>query len=639
MSDKRSNEQLDGLRERLYARGENPKPHPRTSLRPERSFRVDDIAARPPKAAATVIPPPPVDLDLPEGKGGWRDWGRRNLRTILILVGASFFVLSVLISSLYIMLGRNTVSGANIDLGITGPFTVGGGESLALQVGITNQNSVAIESATIIVEYPPGTRSADGQDKELYSERLPVTAGIAPGETRNISVRARVFGEENQEESVRVSVEYRVVGSSATFYKEAAPHRFKIGSAPIALKVDAEETISSGQETTVRLTITSNSPSPISNLIVQAEYPSGFDFTESTPAPVSGRNVWSIPELQPETSATIEISGIVTGTESEQYVVRFTAGVSDERNQGSLASVLAVGDVEFTLENPFLSVEVEVDNRPDETVTIGPNSQAVVSLDVRNTLPTTIHDGLIEVKLSGNALSDSGVSVSNGYYDSNTNTVRFDVASVSSLRRIDPGETVNLSFNIQPETSGVESPQIRLDVSASARRVSQNSARETIAGTIGRTIRVESRPTVAAELLEATAGPVPPRVGQTTTYDLGWRVVNSANSISGAVVTAVLPSYVEWTGETSGSGAWSYNPSTRTIEWQVGSVNSGSEASGTFEVNFLPSSSLTGRTPTLVESASLRSQDNFTGSTLRHSAGAVTTELSDDRNSGVVQGN
>lgn len=631
MLNKRSNERLDKLRERLYARGESPRPQPRTSLREEPSApRVDTMGPKPPAASAPEAPepspvPPPISSR------------RKNIRMILIIVAVSFFILSVAVSSLYILLGRNTISGANIALGITGPFTVGGGDTISLQVGITNQNSVAIESATIVVEYPTGTRSADGDDKELYTERIPITAGIAPGETRNVPVKARVFGEENQEASIRVSVEYRMAGSGATFYKEAAPHRFKIGSAPITFKIDAEKTISSGQETTIKLTLISNSPTPVKNLVVRADYPSGFDFTRSEPAPQSARNIWSIPELKPEESATIEITGVVTGTKTEKYVTHFTVGVSDGRNQGSIASVLAVSDTEFTLEDPFLDVEVQVDNRSDGTVSVASGAPATVALNIRNTLDTTVYDGQIEVKLAGNALADRNVHVSNGYYDSNTKTITFDVSTASSLRSLSPGSTVNLSFSVLPEISGIATPQLTLDVSASARRVSQNSARETIAGTVKRVIRVESRPTLSAELIGSDSGPVPPRVGQSTAYTVGWKITNSANKISGAVVTATLPSYVEWAGETGGSGAWSYNPSTRSVEWRAGSVESGGQVSGSFKVRFVPSSTQVGATPTLVESASLRSNDDFTGSVLRHSAGAVTTAQNGQPGSGAVQ--
>lgn len=635
MSDKRSTEQMDSLRDRLYSRGESPRPYERTSI------KTSPISEVRPKSAPALVEtepplPPESTPDIPMEAGEAPRRGRRY-RKILIATGVVFFTLSVLVSSVYMVLGKNTVSGSNIALNVSGPFTLGGGDTLDLQVGITNQNSVAIESATLIVSYPAGTRAADDSGKELFTERIPLDSSIAPGETRNVALKARIFGEENQEAEVKVSVEYRVSGSSATLVKEALPHRFKISHAPVTLKVEAEETISSGQETTVKVTITSNSSTPINGLMVKAEYPSGFDFSRSEPAPVSGRNVWRVDELKPEASATINVTGVIVGTKADKYVLKFSVGAAGDRNPNDIASLLAVGDTEFTLEDPFLDLQVSINNSEDAVVSIAPDSQATVFIDVENTLDSIIYDGVVEVKLSGNALSNTDVLTNTGYYNSNTHTVRFDSTSASGLRRLNPGATERLSLSLQPSSSGLQTPQIVLEVSASARRISQSSAREQIAGTHQRTLKVESRPTLSATLVGSASGPVPPVVGQETTYDIIWKITNSANSISGAVVTAVLPSYAEWKGESGGAGAWSYNSGTRTIEWQAGNVNAGASVSGSFQVSLLPSSSLVGRTPTLVEAAHLRATDNFTSSLLRQSSDDVTTELEGSRNSGVVQ--
>lgn len=637
MADKHSTERLDDLRERLYARGETPRAHERISIK---NPPASDVR---PKNPASQNPPPPQmtesmmeDEDVAE-ETVEETTPRRSYRKAIIMTAIGFFAISVLVSSVYMVLGKNTVSGSNIVLNVSGPFTIGGGETLDIQVGITNQNSVPIESATLVVSYPPGTRAADDSGKEFFTERTPLDVGIAPGETRNVNLKARVFGEENQESEVKVSIEYRVAGSSATLVKEAAPHRFKIGHAPVTLKVEAEKTISSGQETTIKIVVTSNSSTPISDLMIKADYPPGFDFSRSEPGPVVGRNVWRIDELEPEGSAAIELTGVIVGTKSDKYVMKFSVGAAGERNPNDITSLLAVGDTEFTLEDPFLDIDVFVNNSTNETVSIAPDAQATVFVDVKNTLDTIVYDGVVEVKLSGNALSGTDVSTNTGYYDSNSRTVRFDSTSSGGLRRLNPGASERLSFTLRPPTSGLETPQIVLEVSASARRVSEANAREQIAGTHSRVIKVESRPVVSSTLVSAASGPVPPVVGQETTYEILWKITNSANSISGAVVTAVLPSYVEWEGGGSGSGAWSYNSSTRTIEWQAGSVNSGSSASGTFRVSLLPSTSLVGRTPTLVEAAHMKATDNFTGSLLRQSSDDVTTELSGRRNSGVVQ--
>lgn len=633
MSDKRSHEQMDNLRERLYARGEEPRARKRTELKSE-------PAAAPKRGWDDIVPPRPPQSETPAGaEAAPATPLLRNYRSKLILIGLGFFAVSVALSSVYILLGRNTVSGSNISIGITGPFTVGGGEVLPLQVGITNHNQIAIETATLVVQYPPGTRSSEGEGGELFSERIPLSERIGAGETRNISLRPRIFGEENQEQDIKVSIEYRMTGSSATFFKEAEPLRYKIGSAPIVIRVDTDRTISSGQEANVKLTLTSNSPSPIYDLVVRADYPGAFSFTRSDPAPASGRNIWHISEIQPEGSATIDLYGTFAGTASEKYVLRFAAGVASERNPGELASILAAADTEFTLEVPFLSAGITVDGKSEESVTVAPGAQTSISIDVKNTSATPVYDAVVEIRLSGNALVDSQVSVNNGYYDSNTRTVRFDSSSSPRLGRLDPGAAERFSFSLRPEAGNVQSPQVGLELKATGRRVSETSAREEISGTVKRTIRVEGRLLAEGRVADVVGGQVPPTVGRTTEYRIELRVQNSGNPATGAIVTATLPAYVEWVGNGSGGGAWNYNATTRTIEWRAGGVSAGGAISGTFGVSFLPSSSLIGRTPALVENIQLRADDSFTGTVLRASGAPVSAEISGQRGSGTVQSN
>ncbi|OGG41529.1 hypothetical protein A2837_03445 [Candidatus Kaiserbacteria bacterium RIFCSPHIGHO2_01_FULL_46_22] len=641
MSDKRSSEKLDALRERLYARGDEERPKTRMKLDSERSntenvaqvFDVQPPRHVPPATApdTPIEPGPPLPIKAPIS---------RRWRVRLVLFALGFFVLSLLASSVYLLLGRNNVSGENIELSVTGPFTVGGGEVLSIQVGVANQNNVPVESATLILEYPSGTRSVDDEGKELFSERFPLPE-IAPGEILNQTFQVRAFGEENQESEIRASIEYRVSGSNATFFKETEPFKFKIGSAPVVLNIDAEKTISSGQETTITIEVVSNSPLPLNDLLIKAEYPSGFDYTSSDPSPHSGRNIWKISELPPEGTATIKITGIVIGAESEKRVIKFAAGVAGSRDANTLASILAVAETEFVLEDPFLSVDVSIDGKKDEVVSVAPGMQTNVILDLKNTLDNSVYDTVVEVVLSGNALSDTEVRPVGGHYNSSSRTIRWDSSSSDALTELGPDGNARLAFTLLPQTNGLQTPNITFSVKVSGRRVSENGAREEIAGTIDRTIKVESKPVVQASATHTSSdpGPVPPVVGQPTTYTIAWKAQSSANNLSNVTLTTSLPAYVTWTGVTSGSGQWSYNPTSRIVEWKVGSMQSGREADGTFQVSFLPSASQIDRTPDIIGDSHLRADDSFTGTVLRSTTGALTSELDGDRESGVVQAN
>ena len=71
-------------------------------------------------------------------------------------------------------LGNNVVSGNNIDILVSGPVSIAGGEVLPLDIEVKNNNNIDLNTVDLRVEYPAGTKSADDQSVDLprYSETL-----------------------------------------------------------------------------------------------------------------------------------------------------------------------------------------------------------------------------------------------------------------------------------------------------------------------------------------------------------------------------------------------------------------------------------------------------------------------------------
>lgn len=636
---------IDALRERLYSRGNPPRKRASTKLTEQQHDVATDWEDTPVSSEPKVAPKqnePVEDMESADEVPQMDAMGKRrkSYRKTLLVTAVSFFGAAVVLSSLFILFGGNSISSANIAVSINGPFTVGGGEELPIQVGITNENNVPIESATLIVEYPRGTQAVD-ENEELFIERIPLDT-IRSGETVNVPLRARVFGEENDELEVKVSVEYRVAGSNATFFKEAQPLRFKITTSPVSLDLDAVETIASGQEFTVTLAVQSNASAPLSNLLVQAEYPAGFDFTSSSPNPASGQNTWRIEDLEPEGTAEIEITGVMTGTESETQILRFSVGVPNERDPYTLASAFSTASSEISIEHPFMEVNLSV-NGTEGDLAIAPGQASNVSVTIRNTLDDAVYNAEVRVQLSGNALSDLEIRPSNGFYDSNTQMVIWDSSSRSDLTEILPGTTEELRFTITPKADSIRTPRLDLAASVRARRVRESSVSEALLGSAAATLRVESAVILTGETARDDAGftdtgPVPPVVGETTSYTIVVRAEGGGNDVSDAVVTATLPTYVTWVGTTAGHGSISYSGPNRTVTWKAGDISAGSAAEASFQVTIAPSASQTNTTPTLVSEQRLRAEDRFTGSVVRATSPALTTRVtSDEANSGRVQ--
>lgn len=652
-------ERIRELRERLYARGTKQAPTIRHEL-PKHEIH-DTMEAPKGRSLSTEEKVTPVEViaspvlvererttpvSSPDAVVYGESMGisarRKMLRKKVALIGVIFFVLATGIASLLMFSGNNTISGDNISLNASGPITVGGGEELPFQVSIANQNAVPIQSATLIIEYPQGTHSAENPTKEISIERKQLDS-IEKGELVTIEMKARIFGEENEEKEIKISIDYRVSGSNATFHKEATPLRFKVSTSPIVMTFDSVKSISSGQEITLNLTVQSNSPTPLSDILVKTAYPQGFDFSKSTPETLSGEDTWKIALLKPGEKKVITVKGLMTGFDSETRNFGATAGVADASDKNRLASTLATARTEVKFEQPFLFVKLITNGSPSESVIINTHQTANVEVEFTNKLDTAVYDGKVFVELQGNALDEFEVKVPHGFYDSTKNTITWDSVDEESLKEILPGHSSTLTFSLSPKESIGRAPEVKMNVTVRGQRVFENKAPQELVGTVQGTIKVESVPSIASSVLYkdgpfTNTGPVPPIAERVTQYTYSLSVKADTNDVTGAELTAVLPQYVSWLDLSTDKSKVTYNPATRTMRWSIGDMEARSTKEIFVQVSILPSLSQAGITPTLLEAQRFKATDRFTGTVIRAEAPALTTSLSHEGNKDLEDG-
>ena len=651
----RDQRNIDEVRKRLYDRSHVPKPTPRHKLRDEpvevatdwgegssarakHAPSTSDLRRGMPSAASPAsetasMSDASTDVARPSNSKSGRS-GRVVGRTYrLIILGTSLFLfmLAILISSTYLYFGANQISARNIGINVSGPFAVSGGEELPLQIAVTNQNAVPIESATLIIDYPDGTRSTGEENRQLFEERLPV-GDIDAGETENIPIRIALFGEENEEKEIRATIEYRVAGSNGTFYKDAEPLLVRINSSPLVLRVDAVEQVSSGQEVAVELTLRSNSANPLEDILVNASYPGTFSFVSADPSPDFGNNGWSIDRLEPRGAVTISLLGSINGFTDEEFSLNFVAGTPSSDNPFSMGSVLAEAAHDFIVEEPFLAIETSINGDTDGTAEIPAGEQSEVIITVENSLSETVYDLAIEAAIAGNVYSDESITSTSGFFDADSDTIRWEVSGFPEFQRILPGESRAVSFRVNPDDTRATA-FYTVDTEVFARRVNEASATEELVGEDDAEAKFYTEVEAAREVAHDTgpfqdSGPVPPVARETTTYTLTLAATAGANEATGALVTTALPQHVEWLGEVRGDGELDFNSVSQQIRWEPGDLAAEETKTISFQVAFLPSVLQVGTTPVLMGSQELRATDAYTGVSLRSTAPAVTTELS-----------
>ena len=620
--------QIDEMRRKLYERGGSTSSSVRHDLSPTPQST--------PSTWGGVLPAPVVkpvtnhkegevasESEIPKKK-------RFSYRTIILLGTLGLFLMVLVLSSLYMMLGNTQISNKNIGININGPLTIGGGQEMKLQIGITNQNKVPIESAVLIVYFPAGTKSVGEDSQDKFEER--VTVGrINAGEAINIPVSAIMFAEENKEQQIRATVEYRMVDSNGTFDKEADPLTFKINSSPLVISVDSIKKVSAGQDVEVKLTVKSNAPTPLKDILVSANYPSNFDYSSASPEPVYRESDWLIKEILPEKSVTIIIKGAIVGQQAEEFQMKFSAGTPQKDNQFIIGSVLANATADFVIEQPFIDVKLSVNNQDTEVVTLQTGDSTQVRVTVQNTLSETLYDMAVEVGIKGNILVRDSVNVQNGYYDSVKDVIRFDPSGDASLKEINPGATKSFSFTLRPSDKK-ETPAFSLTANAYARRVQENRATEQLVGTAKGEVKFTSSVGVTRVVARSVpgfvdVGPLPPMADTETTYSVTLEASAGGNDVTGGVLMTSLPQYVNWKNLSSGDGSIIFNPVSKELTWTIGTITAGTKKSITFQIGLLPSQNQIGTIPAILGSQRFRATDRFTGDVVRAEAAPASSEL------------
>lgn len=563
-----------------------------------------------------------------------------------LLVSVMFFVIASSIAFYRFYWGSNTISANNIEISVAGPVSVSGGQKISLDIKVDNNNKTDLKTADLRVEYPDGTRAIDDLETELKRTRDEL-GDIPQGQSVSKRVEAIIFGEEKSKKEIKVTVEYRVSGSSAIFYKEKT-YEVVISDSPISIEVLGLKEINVNQGIDFTVTIRSNSSGPIRNLLLKAEYPFGFIFADSSEKTLDPNNsLWAIGDLSPGQKKTIKIYGKFQGQDGEDKVLRFKTGVASNKDEKVIATVLVDSVAEVSIKKPFIGIQIALDgSTANEFVT---KSSKIVKADItwKNNLTTPIKDAEIQIRFKGNALNKSSVFTDQGFYRSIDNTIIFDKEKNPSLASIAPGESGSLSFSfgsLSPYSGGssiVAEPLISLDIVANGKRLEGDNVPQEVLYTATRNVKIATDMRLSSRAVHwsgpfENTGPMPPKAESETTYTVIWTIANTSNKIKDAKVVATLPVYARWLSKISPANeSISFNSVGSEVVWDVGDIEVGAGITSppkevAFQISFLPSLSQEGQSPVILNDSTLSGTDSFTLTPVGETRPSLTTSLKTD---------
>ena len=569
----------------------------------------------------------------------------KRLAMWLFVAATTFFVFAVLTAFFYLTGSRNILTNDKIDLKVTGPTKVAAGEVLPLAIEIKNNNASTLEVTDLLIEYPKGSRSAEDVTEPLLRVRMGL-GDVSPGQRIATTTSAIIFGEEGTKQQVVVSLEYRVAGSNAIFVKERA-FDVEIDDSPVRLLIGAPNAVNSGNDITLDITVKSNSPAPLENVILKADYPFGFKFDSATPQPSFSETVWSIGDLPPQGEKKITLRGSLEGQHDEERIFRFEIGVA--RGSGDFTDMgTSFADAEhtITIARPFVDLTFSVDGQTGNVLTIPAGEDVELNVVWRNNLSDRLGDAVLQLVLTGQGIDEKTIKSSSGYYDSSKNTLTWDKRTVNDFSVLEAGESGRVGVRFMTlsaeEMAGKNiNPEIQLSVSLAGVPIGNSDAPELVRTDAKGTLKIGTNAALLMTVLHGSgplenSGPMPPKAERETTYTVLWSIGTSVNDITNAIVRGKLPPYVEWKGVILPADEdVTYDASTGVITWNAGIVRAGAGYQNparmlAFQIGLTPSVNQIGSTPVLIDGAALTARDGFSGAAINDIEEAQTTNLDDD---------
>jgi len=571
----------------------------------------------------------------------WPELEKRGLsskqKKYWLLGGLAGFIF-LMIVGWFFWQGLTSFDKDKVRLEIKGAERVISGEEITYTVRYQNQTRLDLNQVKLIFHYPD--QSIPSQTEDLVQTiDLP---DLAVGQENQVDLPARIIGLEDEEKRAWVELNYQPSGLSSS-YTNQAEFATKIISVPLILDLNLPSHLVSGQSFKFSLKYSNQAEVSFEDLRVRIDYPSGFTFQSAEPQPLEEESVWSLGDLMAGQEGKIFIQGLIQGEEGQSKSFKAELGIFEEEKFTPVAETVSALEISLSP----LSVSQTINGEIDYISQAG--EKLTYLIDYQNTTDVGIREVIITSKLTGAALDLTSLSSKEGSFDGASQTITWKTSNLPALEFLGPHQGGQLTFSVKVKDPlpinnySDKNFKITNTVKIDSSQPPLSLGDIQIAGQSQSISRVVSQLTLQAEGyhyddLISNSGPIPPKVGQTTTYTIKWRLINTANDLKQVRVEASLPPHVQWQNRISpGNEDLNYNSQTGRLTWQIGDLPA---ATGfllpvkqvAFQVAITPSLAHLGGFVELIGQSKATGQDTFTGLSLESISSAIDTDLPDDPN-------
>ncbi|MDO8435903.1 MAG: hypothetical protein Q7S82_00760 [bacterium] len=530
---------------------------------------------------------------------------------------------------------KNIYSKETLKLEILSQDSVDLLEEVEYIVKYKNNGNARLEEPELTFEFPEYSIPAGENSLRVVKKTEDLGGPIYPGQEKIFRFKARLLGKENEAKIAKATLSYQPKNLKAR-YESATSFITVIKKVPLTFEFDLPSQSESGKDIRFKLNYFSNTDYPIQNLRITVEYPSDFEFIESTPKSLE-KIEWDLGSLNKAEGGRIEIAGKLRGNINDEKIFQAKIGIW----QGGEFILLKTAQKGVEIAKPDINITQQINGSPDYTASPGDLLHYEISFKNFGEVPLT--NLFLINRLDGAAFDFQTLKSNSGDFEPGDNSVVFDWKRVQELQFLNVGGEGKVEFWIKlKEDFGV------LNNTAIQNKVYLSQAKEEFINKVNTKLVIDQKGYFQDEIF-GNSGPIPPKVGESTTYTITWQAKNYYNNTKNIKVKAVLPREVKLTGKIfpeGEAGKFAFDSLSRELVWEVGEMSAGqgvqnSPLNISFQVVFIPTASQIGMTAELIGQASITGEDQWTKDSILALDSAITTDLPDDdtvsEQQGIVQ--
>lgn len=558
----------------------------------------------------------------------------------MIALGAVILVALIIGGS--IIYRKSLFSEGNTILSIDGMQDVKSGSLITYEIEYKNNNKARLKNATLRLIFPEELKPEENPNfkSEGTTTGTYFLGEVASKSTGKVVFNARAYTPRGANIYLKAELSYQP-SSTSTIYVKKDQFSIGVSSSPITINIMAPQNIAGGDEVNYVINYKNTSQENIANVRVRAQYPDGFTYAQSDPKPLEGNNIWYVGNLAGGSEGKIIINGKLEGEQENIRVFKIEVGATEK---GTFAMYNEDEARTKIVASPF-AIAQTVNGLTSLNANAGDNLRFEIIYKNMGTIG--LRDVIVTEYISSPVLDYTTLELDGGAYDSENKTITWKASDYPKLANLNPGEGGVISFSIKVKgIISVENSNDKNFVITSRAKIDSPdiptpiSMNKIISGNV-MDIKLNSKLIMNtngyySDSVISNSGPVPPKVGEETTYTIHWKVGNVSNDVNEAKVEAVLPTIARMTGKIFPEGApLTYNERTNSIVWDMGNVEAGvgilsAPKEVAFQVSIKPSVDLLGREVSLLESSVLSARDSFTGEVISVKSAPKTTNLPED---------